>query len=92
MASLNVGDEFDLEEFATYVVTRLPSYKRPYFARIQSTIQVTSTLKHKKVDYRREGYDPSQVSDPLYLLDGDRFVPIDVEPYERIQTSQAGPR
>jgi acyl-CoA synthetase (AMP-forming)/AMP-acid ligase II len=92
MASLNVGDDFDLQGFAKYVVERLPNYKRPYFARIQSAMQVTSTLKHKKVDYRREGYDPSQVSDPLYFLDGDRYIPIDDELYGRIQASRAGPR
>jgi hypothetical protein len=42
--------------------------------------------------YRREGYDPSQVSDPLYFLDGDRYIPIDDELYGRIQASRAGPR
>ena len=48
-------------------------------------MRLTVTLKHQKVDYRREGYDPSRANDPLYLLDGDRYVELTGEIFTQIQ-------
>ena len=33
-----------------------------------------------------EGYDPAKVSDPLYLLDGDRYIPLDQSIWDAIQS------
>jgi acyl-CoA synthetase (AMP-forming)/AMP-acid ligase II len=85
MASVNHDESFSIDEFAAYVLRELPGYMRPYFVRLQHEMRITVTFKHQKVDYRREGYDPSQVSDPLYFLDGDRYVPLDADLYARIQ-------
>jgi hypothetical protein len=57
---------------------------RPYFVRLQRDMQITGTFKHRKVDYQREGYDPSKVSDPLFFLDGDQYVPLDRELYRKL--------
>jgi acyl-CoA synthetase (AMP-forming)/AMP-acid ligase II len=88
MASLNVSSDFDIEEFSRHVVRTLPTYQRPQFIRVQSDMRVTATLKHQKVDYRAEGYDPARVSDPLYFLDGERYAPLDRTTYEAIQSGQ----
>ena len=85
MASVNCGPEFSIDDFARFVVDQLPGYQRPYFVRLQDQMRITVTFKHQKVDYRREGYDPSKVADPLYLLDGDRYVPIDSELFASLQ-------
>jgi acyl-CoA synthetase (AMP-forming)/AMP-acid ligase II len=92
MASLNVNGDLDLKELAKYVTTKLPVYQRPYFVRIQRDMRVTATFKHQKNAYRDEGFDPSKVEDPLYFLDGDRYVPIDTKLYERIRSGEIGPR
>jgi acyl-CoA synthetase (AMP-forming)/AMP-acid ligase II len=92
MASINVNGELDLDEFASYVVNRLPSYQRPYFLRLQKEMRVTGTFKHQKTGYRDEGFDPSKVSDPLYFLDGDRYVPLDQTLFQRIQAGEVGLR
>jgi acyl-CoA synthetase (AMP-forming)/AMP-acid ligase II len=92
MASLRVAGDFDLAAFARYIVENLPSYQRPHFIRLQTDMRITGTFKHQKVDYRKEGYDPAAVTDPLYLLDGERYTPIDAELYRRIQSGDVGPR
>jgi acyl-CoA synthetase (AMP-forming)/AMP-acid ligase II len=91
MASLVVSEDFDLDAFARGVVAHLASYQRPYFLRLVPNMQVTGTFKHQKNDYRNEGYDPSQVKDPLYYLDGRRYVRIDPDLYRRIAEGEIGP-
>jgi acyl-CoA synthetase (AMP-forming)/AMP-acid ligase II len=92
MASINSDGGLDLDEFARYVVSRLPAYQRPYFLRLQQEMRITGTFKHQKTGYRDEGFDPGKVSDPLYFLDGERYVPIDQSLYQRIQAGEVGPR
>ena len=92
MASLNVDESLDLDQLAKYVVTKLPVYQRPYFLRLSRDMRITGTFKLQKVDYRDEGYDPVKVQDPLYFLDGDRYVPIDSGLYQRLRAGEIGPR
>jgi len=75
-----------VEQKPAHVREKLPSYKRPYFLRLQREMKVTGTFKHQKVEYRRDGYDPSKCDDPLYWLDGERYVAIDTALYERLQS------
>ena len=46
----------------------LPSYARPRFLRFLSDMDVTGTFKHQKVQLREQGFDPSKVPDPVYIL------------------------
>jgi len=50
---------------------RLVSYARPIFLRLAASIDVTGTFKQRKMDLVREGFDPSAIADPLYILDPD---------------------
>lgn len=88
MASLNCSESFCLPDFATFVLEKLPVYQRPYFLRIQKDMRITGTFKHQKVDYRKEGYDPALVQDPLYLLEGERYEAIDPSLFEAIQSGE----
>jgi fatty-acyl-CoA synthase len=88
MASLRVDDAFDLASFARFVTERLPGFQRPYFVRILHDMRITGTFKHQKVDYRREGFDPAKVGDPLHYLDGERYVTLDAEAYEGIRSGR----
>ena len=92
MVSLRIADEFDVAELARFVTARLPGFQRPWFVRLQREMRLTSTFKHQKVDYREEGFDPARVADPLFFLDGDRYVPIDAELHRRLATGEVGPR
>lgn len=81
MAALRVSPDFDLDTFGAKVKSEMPGYMRPYFVRIEEDMQLTGTFKHRKVDYRSEGIDPSKVSAPLYIFSDDRFVPLTKEHY-----------
>ncbi len=93
MACLRCGSDFSLEKLTAYVMERLPVYQRPYFLRLLGDeMRVTGTFKHQKTDYRREGYDPAQVRDPLYFLDGKRYVPLDAALFEDLQVGRVALR
>ena len=85
MASLNCREEFSIEAFASFVTEKLPGYQRPYFVRLQQDMRITGTFKHQKVDYRKEGFDPSAVSDPLFFLDGDTYHTVTQEVFASLQ-------
>lgn len=91
MASLSTQDDFDLDALARYVTDKLPRYQRPAFVRLSGEMRTTATFKHVKTDYRNEGYDPSRVTDPLFYLEDDRYVPLDAELYARIASGEVGP-
>jgi acyl-CoA synthetase (AMP-forming)/AMP-acid ligase II len=93
MACLRCNGDFSLEEFGAYAILRLPVYQRPYFLRLLGEeMRVTGTFKHQKTDYRREGYDPSQLRDPLYFLDGERYVPLDADLHQALRAGRVALR
>jgi fatty-acyl-CoA synthase len=86
MAALVVNAEFDLEAFRLEVRARLPPYARPVFLRLLSAIESTGTFKPRKVELASAGYDPAQVSDPLFFDDprANAYVPLDTALYAAI--------
>jgi len=88
MAALTCQPEFSIDLFADFVRDHLPAYQRPYFVRLLAEMAVTGTFKQRKAEYRSAGYDPAQVTDPLYVLDGDRYVPLNAERHTRITNGQ----
>ncbi len=92
MAALKVAADFDLESFAAFVTEKLPGYQRPLFVRLlEGEMRATSTFKQQKVDYRNEGFDPSAISDPLYLLSDGRYRPIDADLFASIERGELVP-
>ena len=65
---LKEGETLDLNTFSEHVTRELPSYARPVFLRILPQLDTTGTFKMVKGDLRKQGYDPAQSSDPLYVL------------------------
>jgi fatty-acyl-CoA synthase len=88
MAAIATDDEIKLAALHEYLAVCLPGYARPLFLRVMEAIEVTSTFKHVKADLVRQGYDPSAVSDAIYVDHPERgaFVPLDASLFERIQT------
>ena len=88
MAALVVGDDFDLDRFPARLAERLPDYARPLFLRFREALETTSTLKQRKLDLVDEGYDPSRITDPLFVADPvtGGFVRLDGDLYGRIET------
>jgi fatty-acyl-CoA synthase len=66
---LEPGAAFDGAAFHAFSERALPGYAAPVFVRVMKEAPVTGTLKLRKVDLQREGFDAEAVSDPLYLRD-----------------------
>jgi len=86
MASLVTVPDFDLVGLAKHLEESLPSYARPIFLRFQQQIEATSTFKQRKVDMQKQGFNPSLVSDPIYVRDAEtgRYSQLTPERYENI--------
>ena len=88
MAVLNVRDGFDLQGLRAHLYRELPAYARPVFIRLRQNIETTGTFKYRKVDLVNEGFDPSEVDDPLYFDDSteQKFVPVTADLAARIES------
>ncbi|WP_149361599.1 long-chain-acyl-CoA synthetase [Lolliginicoccus suaedae] len=85
---LHDGASFDGKKFADHLIDTLPSYAVPLFVRLIEEVEQTSTFKSQKVELRNAGYDPEQVTDPLYVLaDAERGY---IEFYEDYPADVAG--
>jgi fatty-acyl-CoA synthase len=65
--SLNEGGHFSPDRFYQHVMGALPSYAAPLFVRLIGEAAVTATFKLKKTDLQKEGFDPSKVSDHVFV-------------------------
>lgn len=68
----------DLVQLYAHVSENLPPYAWPRFLRLQESLATTETFKQQKVRMAKEGFDPSTLSDPLYILDqaGGAYLPL----------------
>ncbi len=91
MAALTwIGGAFDGVLLARHVTEALPAYAVPLFLRLREEQEVTGTFKFRKVDLKREGFDPALVAEPLYvLLDRARgYEPMTAEIFARIKAGE----
>mmetsp|Transcript_29046 Transcript_29046/g.46824 ORF Transcript_29046/g.46824 Transcript_29046/m.46824 type:complete len:659 (+) Transcript_29046:298-2274(+) len=70
-------ENLDLDGLVEHAHKNLPSYSIPLFLRIQPKMPVTATMKHQKVQLRKEGIDLNEVEDPIFWLNPE------VKKYER---------
>ena len=84
MAALAVTPAFDRAALAAHLRAALPAYARPLFLRVQSELSQTATFKPQKAALIAEGYDPAVVTNPLFVLDVDDYVPLDAARYARL--------
>jgi fatty-acyl-CoA synthase len=86
MAAIVIDNRFDLHEFADHLSSRLPVYARPVVIRICTSLDTTETFKQKKQELVRDGFDPHQVTDPLFYREprSGEYRPIDALAYARI--------
>ncbi len=66
MVALVVDGDFDVLALSPRL--RLPHYGKPVFLRLQPEIAVTGTFKQRKVELVKDGFDPSELPDPVYWL------------------------
>ncbi|HKP60102.1 MAG TPA: long-chain-acyl-CoA synthetase [Polyangiales bacterium] len=87
---LRNGEPFDPDAFRDHATAGLAAYARPLFVRLRKELQKTSTLKLQKNELQKEGYDPRQITDPLYFFDAKsgKYVSITPEIYDSIAHGQ----
>ncbi len=61
-------EDFDFKDLAEHFQRVLPSYSVPKFIRFKTEFEYTSTHKIKKVNLKKEGFNPRIMTDPLYVL------------------------
>ena len=79
MAALVARTGFDPAMLAAGLEVRLPVYARPVFVRLMPEIGITGTFKHRKIDLVEQGFDPSRISDPLFVFNAQTrcYEPLD---------------
>lgn len=86
MAALTLADGAELDGAALAVALRaaLPAYAVPLFLRIRAEQDTTGTFKYRKVELKREGFDPARIDEPLYRLTDSGYTPLDAEAHAAI--------
>jgi fatty-acyl-CoA synthase len=89
MVAIVTDSRFDIAEFASHLARRLPAYACPVMVRICAALDITETFKQKKHELVRDGFDPHQVTDPLFFREpkSGEYRPIDARAYARIVDS-----
>ena len=86
MVAIVTKSDIDLENLYSHLKNSLPSYAMPIILRVKKEIEITGTFKHKKVDLVKEGYNPQDVSDPMFYIDdkNGNYINLDSNLYEKI--------
>ena len=70
MASLVAETLPDMKALKAHIDGSLPHYARPVFLRLSKETDTTSTFKFKKTNLVKAGFDPANISEPLFYADG----------------------
>ncbi len=79
-------EEFNFKGLASLFEEHLAPYAIPVFLRLKSNLSTTHSFKFKKVDLKKEGFDPEIIEDPLYIRVAYKsdYIPLSKKIYERI--------
>jgi len=91
--TLKDGASFDPKAFYGFATDKLAHYAVPLFIRVTTDMDMTSTMKIRKVDFQRAGYDPARVKgDQLFVkvdddatyapLSDETLAKADIKPFE----------
>ncbi len=88
MAAITPKEGVDLKALHAHLAENLPAYARPVFLRFQDEVETTGTLKYRKVDLVKEGFDPANTTDPLFVVDNaaQSYRPVTIEVVAQIRS------
>lgn len=67
MGAIVAEDAPDMKALKTHLEASLPHYARPVFLRLSKESDTTSTFKFKKTNLVKAGFDPANISEPIYF-------------------------
>ncbi len=79
--------DLDLDALLAHANRELPPYAVPVFIRLSTALETTGTFKHRKAGLREQGYDPTELSEPLFvrLAGASQYRRLTRELYQQIQ-------
>ncbi|OTF76789.1 long-chain fatty acid transport protein 1-like protein [Euroglyphus maynei] len=85
-AILDNDHTVDVNDLLRKLRQKVPIFSIPVFIRLVEQLELTSTHKLPKVTYRKQGFDPQLVKDPLYFFDSKHsiYIPLDQQLYNQI--------
>lgn len=80
-----------VKKFGEFMERQVAPYAIPRFLRIQREIEITATLKHRKVELQKEGVDPEKIADRMYWwnLASKRYEPFGGKEYRTLVAGKA---
>ena len=86
MAAITADGDLDPEALMAFLKERLPAYAVPVFLRRQREAETTGTFKYRKVDLVKDGFDPTDIADPLWFANPEtgHYDPLTQDEYETI--------
>ena len=88
MAAITSAGEIDYDGLYGWLAERLPKYAIPLFIRVQKEAETTGTFKYRKVELVKEGFDPNEISEPIWYVDPDagKYEPLTPDAFETLQS------
>lgn len=86
MAAVIAEGQPDMAALKAHVEVSLPHYARPVFLRLSQEAETTSTFKFKKTNLVKAGFNPANISEPLYFANpaSGAYDLINAETYKQI--------
>ena len=86
MAAITADGDLDPDALMAFLKERLPAYAVPVFLRRQREAETTGTFKYRKVDLVKDGFDPTDIADPLWFANPEtgHYEPLTQDEYETI--------
>ncbi len=92
MAAITPSDQgFDVSGLYAWLADKLPEYARPVFIRLSGDAETTGTMKLRKVELVKDGFDPQICTDPVYVAApaSSAYIPLDPDLYQAIIEGKA---
>ena len=88
MAAIIAEGQPDMTALKAHVDDNLPLYARPVFLRLSQESETTSTFKFKKTNLVKAGFDPANISEPLYFANpaSEAYELIDSDIFDQINS------
>ena len=90
MAVIVAHGPVDMAALSSHVRGELPSYAVPLILRFKTEVEVTSTFKYRKVELVAEGFDPSVITDQMFIMNqaSGRYEVFTPEVFAQMQSGQ----
>ena len=81
----------DANPLSSHARKGLPQYAVPTFVRLVENASLNNSHKQDKITLRKEGVDPSKVTngDQLYVLRADEYIPLGMNEWSEIVSGKA---